>query len=238
MLELGSTAFEGLLTSLPDPDLGRASLARVCEDEGARATLTRPDVLPAAARLLGFSSAAADFLVAHPDEASALDGLRPRTAGELEAELDVDIARLGLSAALRRFRRRSMLRLAALDLSGLPFDDVVREITAIADACLAAAGRETARSGVAVVALGKLGGRELNYASDVDVVFVHDGAGPERQSNADRACASYVRLLAEPEADGIALRVDATLRPGGGRGPLSRSLAAMRAYYYAEAATW
>ena len=238
MLDLGSTAFEGLLTSLPDPELGRASLARVCEDERARATLTRPDVLPAAARLLGFSSAAADFLVAHPDEASALDGLHPRTAGELEAELDADIARLGLSAALRRFRRRSMLRVAALDLSGLPFEDVVREITAIADACLAAACRETAPSGVAVIALGKLGGRELNYASDVDVVFVHHGAGPERQTNADRACASFVRLLAEPEADGIALRVDATLRPGGGRGPLSRSLEAMRAYYDAGAATW
>jgi glutamate-ammonia-ligase adenylyltransferase len=238
VLGLGSTAFEGLLTSVPDPELGRVSLARVCEDEDARATLTRPDVLPAAARLLGFSSAAADFLVAHPAEASALAELRPRTAGELAAELDTDVDRLGLPAALRRFRRRSMLRVAAMDLSGALYEDVVREISAIADACIGAACREAAPSGVAVIALGKLGGRELNYASDVDVVFVHDGAGPERQTDAERACAVLVRLLSEPAAEGIALRVDATLRPGGGRGPLSRSLDAMRVYYDAEAATW
>jgi glutamate-ammonia-ligase adenylyltransferase len=238
VLGLGSTAFDGLLTSVPDPELGRASLARVFEDEDARVMLTRPDVLPVAARLLGFSSAAADFLVAHPEESSALAGLRPRTAQELESELGADVDRLGPPAALRRFRRRSMLRVAALDLAGVPFEDVVREISAIADACLQAACREAVPSGVAVIALGKLGGRELNYASDVDVVFVHEGAGPERQTDAERECASLVRLLAEPEAEGIALRVDATLRPGGGRGPLSRSLDAMRAYYDAEAGTW
>ena len=238
MLDLDSTAFEDLLTSVPDPELGRASIARVFESEEARATLTQPDVLPAASRLLGFSSAAADFLAAHPDEASALSDLRPRSSEELGAELEADVDRLGPPAALRRFRRRSMLRVAALDLSGAPFEDVVREITAIADTCLEAACRESAPSGVAVIALGKLGGRELNYASDVDVVFVHAGGGPERQTEADRACASLVRLLAEPSTEGIALRVDATLRPGGGRGPLSRSFDAMRAYYDAEAATW
>ena len=238
MLDLGSTAFERLLRSVPDPELGRASLARVCEDEVARTTLTRPDVLPAAARLLGFSSAAADFLVAHPDEASALAELRSRSADELGAELDADVDALGTAAALRRFRRRSMMRVAAVDLAGAPFDDVVREITAIADACLETACREAAPSGVAVIALGKLGGRELNYASDVDVVFVHEGAGPQRHAEAERECASLVRLLSEPDAEGIALRVDATLRPGGARAPLSRSLEAMRAYYAAEAATW
>jgi [glutamine synthetase] adenylyltransferase / [glutamine synthetase]-adenylyl-L-tyrosine phosphorylase len=238
VLDLGSTAFEGLLTSVPDPELGRVSLARVFESEDARATLTRPDVLPAAARLLGFSSAAADFLVAHPDEATALADLRSRSSEELWAELEADVDRLGSPAALRRFRRRSMLRVAALDLSGAPFEDVVHEITAIADTCLEAACRESVTSGVAVIALGKLGGRELNYASDVDVVFVHAGGGPERQMEVDRACASLVRLLAEPAPEGVALRVDATLRPGGGRGPLSRSLDAMRVYYDAEAATW
>jgi [glutamine synthetase] adenylyltransferase / [glutamine synthetase]-adenylyl-L-tyrosine phosphorylase len=238
VLDLGSTAFERLLTSVADPELGRASLGRVFESEDARATLTRPDVLPAAARLLGFSSAAADFLVAHPDEAVALADLRSRSHEGLAVELEADVDRLGPPAALRRFRRRSMLRVAALDLSGAPFEDVVHEITAIADTCLEAACRESAPYGVAVIALGKLGGRELNYASDVDVVFVHAGGGPGRQTEADRACASFVRLLAEPATEGIALRVDATLRPGGGRGPLSRSLDAMRAYYDAEAATW
>src|SRR5262245_63339235 len=118
MLDLSSTAFERLLASVPNPELGRVALARGCQDERARATLTRPDVLPAGATLLGFSSAAADFLVAHPDESDALVGLRPRSGEELSAELDADVERLGLADALRRFRRRSMMRVAALDRSG------------------------------------------------------------------------------------------------------------------------
>ena len=71
-----------------------------------------------------------------------------------------------------------MLRVAARDLSSAPFEDVVAEITAVAEACLAAATDAIAGEGLAVVALGKLGGAELNYASDVDVLFVHAGAGP------------------------------------------------------------
>jgi glutamate-ammonia-ligase adenylyltransferase len=238
MLDLTSAAFERLFASVPNPELGRVALARVCEADEARTTLTRPDVLPIAATLLGFSSSAADFLVAHPEESNALVGLRPRSAVELAAELDTDNGRFGTAGGLRRFRRRSMMRVAALDLSGSPLEDVVGEITTIADACLGAACREAAPSGVAVIALGKLGGRELNYASDVDVVFVHEGGGPDRQRVAERACASLVRLLSEPAAEGIALRVDVTLRPGGTRGPLSRSLDAMRVYYGDEAATW
>ena len=238
MLDLTSAAFERLLATVPNPELGRVALARVCEDERARAALTRPDVLPAAATLLGFSSSAADFLVAHPDEAAALVDLRSRSREELEAELAADAERLGPADALRRFRRRSMMRVAALDLSREPFEDVVGEISAIADACLVLACREAAPSGIAVIAIGKLGGRELNYASDVDVIFVHESGGPERQRDAERACAAFVRLLAEPAAEGIALRVDVTLRPGGSRGALSRSLDAMRSYYANEAATW
>ena len=109
-----------------------------------------------------------------------------------------------------------MLRVAARDLSSAPFEEIVAEITAVAEACLAAATRAVAREGLAVVALGKLGGAELNYASDVDVVFVHEGSGPERQEAAERASAALIRSLAEPTAEGIAFRVDTTLRPGGG----------------------
>ncbi len=112
------------------------------------------------------------------------------------------------------------------------------EITAVAEACLAAATRAVVPEGLAVVALGKLGGAELNYASDVDVVFVHEGSGPERQEAAERASAALVRTLADPTAEGIALRVDTTLRPGGARGALSWSLDAMRGYYETQAATW
>jgi glutamate-ammonia-ligase adenylyltransferase len=72
----------------------------------------------------------------------------------------------------------------------------------------------------------------------VDVLFVHAGGGAKRQDAAERASAATIRLLSEPTAEGIALRVDPTLRPGGRGGALSRSLEAMREYYRASAATW
>jgi glutamate-ammonia-ligase adenylyltransferase len=224
--------------SAPDPELARVAFARVGEDPGARDVLGRDEVLPVAARLLGFSTAAADFLVAHPDEAEAVFDPRPRSEEQLAAELGGDLERIGEEAGLRRFRRRAMLRLAARDLSGASFDDVVGEITAVAEACLRAAARKLAAGGVAVIGLGKLGGAELNYSSDVDVVFAHEGTGPERQEAVDRACAALVRSLSEPTAEGIALRVDAALRPGGRSAELSRSVEAMRAYYEERAATW
>ena len=238
MLEPPSTAIDRFASSAPDPELARVSLSRVAERPAARAVLARPQVLPVATRLLGFSTSAADFLVAHPEEAAALSDVGPRARSQLEAELADDAERLGVLEALRRFRRRSMLRVAARDLGSAPLEEVVAEISDIAQACVAAACRDTAPEGVAVIALGKLGGAELNYASDVDVVFVHEGIGRERQEAAGRVCARLVRLLAEPTAEGIALRVDPTLRPGGRRGALSRSLEAMREYYATQAATW
>ena len=229
---------EDLLATAPDPDLARLAVSRIGREGDAWEVLGRANVLQVAIRLLGFSTAAADFLVAHPDESAALSDVRARSRSALEAELSDDVERLGMLEALRRFRRRSMLRVAARDLGSAPLEDVVGEISDIAQVCIVAACHDIAPSGLAVIALGKLGGAELNYASDVDVVFVHERGGSERQEAAERACARLVRLLAEPTAEGIALRVDPTLRPGGRRGALSRSLEAMREYYASQAATW
>ncbi|HEY7280334.1 MAG TPA: hypothetical protein VID47_01965 [Actinomycetota bacterium] len=221
------------LADAPDPHLARLQLSRVGERTVAREVLERPDVLPVAARLLGYSTAAADLLVAHPEEAVALEELRRRTRDELDAELAADVARLGdRGAALRRFRRRAMLRVAARDLGGAALEDIVGEISDVADACLAEAARDT---GLAVIGLGKLGGAELNYSSDVDVLFIHGG---DDQSAAERAAAGMVRLLSEPTGEGIALRVDADLRPGGRSGALARSLDATVEHYERHAAAW
>ena len=238
MTDLSPEGLGRAFATAPDPELARVALSRVGEDEGARRILGRDDVLPVAVRLLGFSTAAADFLVANPSEAEAFADVRARSREELDGELDADIERRGTRDGLRRFRRRSMLRAAARDLGGAPLEEVVAEITSIAEACLEAAIRHAAPEGVAVIGLGKLGGGELNYASDVDVVFVHAGGGPGRHDAAERSCAAAIRLLSEPTAEGIALRVDPTLRPGGRGGALSRSLDAMREYYGASAATW
>lgn len=226
------------LAEAPDPELARVAISRVGEDPRAREILAREDVLPFAVRLLGFSTAAADFLVAHPEETAALAELRPRSRDELLAELGGDVETLGVADALRRFRRRATLRIAARDLSGGLLDEVVAEITRIADVCLAEAGRAAGDGGLAIVGLGKLGGEELNYSSDVDVVFVHAAGGAGAQERADRDAAGLIRLLSEPTAEGVAFRVDPTLRPGGRSGVLSRSIEAMREHYGRQAATW
>lgn len=227
-----------LLASAPDPQLARVALSRVGEDPRAREALGRADILPEAVRVLGFSTAVADLLVQHPEDVFALADVRPRSRLELEAEAARDVGSHGEPDGLRRFRRRAMMRVATRDLGGATLEDVVGEISAVAETCLSLACRAVGASGVAIVALGKLGGAELNYASDVDVVLVHAGSGAERQEEVERKAAAMIRLLSEPTAEGIALRVDPTLRPGGRGGALSRSLGAMQEYYSTQAATW
>ncbi|MBI2238505.1 MAG: bifunctional glutamine-synthetase adenylyltransferase/deadenyltransferase [Actinobacteria bacterium] len=227
------------LAEAPDPELARVALSRVGEDEGAREVLARPDVLHVAVRLLGFSTAAADFLVAHPEETEALGDIGPRTPRQLGEELASTVADHGPADGLRVFRRRAMLRIAARDLLGAALEDVVAEISAVAEACLAEACRlEAPAAGFAVIGLGKLGGGELNYSSDVDLIFVHRRPGPAAQEEAEATAARLLRLLAEPSHEGVALRVDPALRPGGRGGALSRSLEATLEYYARQSATW
>ncbi|HYU57213.1 MAG TPA: DUF294 nucleotidyltransferase-like domain-containing protein [Actinomycetota bacterium] len=226
------------LAAAPDPERARVALSRVGEDPRARETLADPAVLAAAVPLLGLSTAVTDFLMAHPEEATLFAALEPRDHATLMEEARADAARLGASAGLRRFRRRALARVAAADLAGRPFEPVVAEVTAVAEACLQVALEAVDGAGLAVVGMGKLGGRELNYASDVDVVFVHGRPGGEPQEAASRVAGALLRLLAEPTDEGLALRVDADLRPEGRAGALSRSLAAMGEYYERHAETW
>jgi [glutamine synthetase] adenylyltransferase / [glutamine synthetase]-adenylyl-L-tyrosine phosphorylase len=227
------------LAEAPDPDLARVALSRVDNDPVAREQLARPEVLPVAVRLLGFSTAAADFLVRHPEEVAALADVGSRARFDLDAELVADMSRRGVQDGLRVFRRRAMLRVAARDLDGASLEDVVEEISRVAEACLEASCRLVAEATrIAVIGLGKLGGLELNYASDVDLIFVHADSGAAAQDDAERSGAELIRLLAEPTAEGIALRVDPTLRPGGSGGVLSRSLEATLEYYDDQSATW
>ena len=152
--------------------------------------------------------------------------------------------------ALRAAYHRQLLLLAARDLTGLLLDDVAAELADLADAAMEAAlavaaadlppGSEPAR--LAVVALGKCGGHELNYSSDVDVVFVAapvDG-GDEQGAlrTATRLAEGLIRVCGEPGADGALFPVDAALRPEGRLGQLVRTVAGLRAYYERWARTW
>ena len=163
---------------------------------------------------------------------------------------------------LRRFRQREMLRIGYNDIvRGLPLEVITQDLSALADACVEAAcrlarARVEARHGVpsgrdgrparfVVLALGKLGGQELNYSSDIDLIFLYDvegqTSGPRVVSNAEffaRMGGEVVRLLADHTALGQAYRVDMRLRPEGEQGALARSLAATLGYYETTGRTW
>ncbi|MEX2457806.1 MAG: DUF294 nucleotidyltransferase-like domain-containing protein [Actinomycetota bacterium] len=226
------------LAAAPDPERARVALSRVGEDARARELLADPVVLDRAIPVLGLSTTVTDFLVANPEEVALFADLEPRYRDRLRTEAEADVARLGPEAGLRRFRRRATARVTARDLAGEVVDDVVREVSAIAEICLDVAAREAGAEALAVIGMGKLGGGELNYASDVDVLFVHGDTGGDAQERAGKAAAALMRLLSDPTRDGIALRVDADLRPEGRAGALSRSLAAMLDYYERHADTW
>jgi [glutamine synthetase] adenylyltransferase / [glutamine synthetase]-adenylyl-L-tyrosine phosphorylase len=179
--------------------------------------------------VLGASEALGDHLVAQPGEWRTLaspHGYSLRFEGATVARL-------------RMAYRRSLLRIAAGDLTGaLDVEQTMTALSALADATLQAAHQlavaerpDSQAPGLAVVAMGKCGGRELNYVSDVDVIFVCD-----TDDQLPAATAVAARLMAI--CGQVAWPVDAALRPEGSQGPLVRTLASHLAYYQRWARTW
>ena len=227
------------------------------------------------ALVLGASAALGDHLARHPEGWRLLRGPEPLacpSAGELRAALltavGADAAApepvaadgrqagpdAGPAAALRVAYRQRLLHLAARDLTGqMAIDDVAAELADLAAAALEAAlaiSRSQLPAGavpgrLAVIAMGKCGGRELNYASDVDVIFVAgpaeggpgDGNGAALQT-ATQLAAGMIRVCSQSTPEGILFPVDPNLRPEGRDGPLVRTLASHRAYYERWAKTW
>jgi glutamate-ammonia-ligase adenylyltransferase len=156
-------------------------------------------------------------------------------------------------AFARALRRRELFRIAAGDVLRLvSVADVEEALTDVAAATLqgaldvAARAVEAARGAplptrLAVVAMGRFGGRELSYASDADVLFVHDplqGADEREASEAAHAVVGEMRRLLSVPSPDPPLVVDADLRPEGRQGPLVRSLASYAAYYDRWAHVW
>jgi glutamate-ammonia-ligase adenylyltransferase len=150
-------------------------------------------------------------------------------------------------AGLRRAYRRAVLSLAGRDLGGgLSADDVAAELADIAAAVLSAGlavavaeqPASAAACRLAVIGLGKCGGRELNYVSDVDVVFVAEPVHPDDSESAAVASAARVATALMRICKEAAWEVDAALRPEGRSGPLVRTVAGHRSYYERLASTW
>jgi [glutamine synthetase] adenylyltransferase / [glutamine synthetase]-adenylyl-L-tyrosine phosphorylase len=256
-----------------DPDLALASLARLPPDAGLWAALRAdPDFRARLIGVLGASAALGSHLARHPGDWQVLSGpeaLRRPAAVEIRDELLAaagagpgdrvpvsEPARLGgadPATALRIGYRRRLLHLAGRDLTGAEdFDQVAAELADLAAAALEAAlaiARSQLPPGsapgrLAVIAMGKCGGRELNYASDIDVIFVTgaeqagDGGEAAALRTATRLAAGMIRVCSAAATEEALFPVDPNLRPEGRDGPLVRTLASHRAYYERWAKTW
>ncbi|NDC63169.1 MAG: bifunctional [glutamate--ammonia ligase]-adenylyl-L-tyrosine phosphorylase/[glutamate--ammonia-ligase] adenylyltransferase [Planctomycetia bacterium] len=262
-----------LLPAMSDPDRVLVSLERflgAVRSPLSTGTLFQrdPGSLGTLLKIFSASPHLSDLVIADPEawEQVRVGQGRPESLATLVATLDAEIGLVTepecVMRALRRFKRRETLRIAYGDVVvGQRLETVVAQLSHVAEAIVRAAVRVATarmerqrgvprgpageRATLAVLALGKLGGGELNYSSDVDLVFVHsaDGRveGPKPCTNQEffeRVVRETVRLIAEATDLGVAHRVDLRLRPQGTAGPPVLSLEATLQYYDRFGRTW
>ncbi len=245
-----------LLDAVPDRDV---LLGTLLDDVGTAERLLA---------VLGASIALGDHLVTHPHHWGELaDDSLATTRPPAYVMRDAMMAVVGADPsaaepvatvpdavavdALKVEYRRWLLRLAARDLvHGLGVDDAAAELADLAagtlDTGLAIArqrmGEDAALARLAVIGMGKCGGHELNYISDVDVIFVHAPVGDVDEQRAGRVAtklaAHVIQICSTPTSEGNIWEVDAALRPEGKAGPLTRTMASHRGYYERWAEPW
>ncbi|MFH8868666.1 bifunctional [glutamine synthetase] adenylyltransferase/[glutamine synthetase]-adenylyl-L-tyrosine phosphorylase [Streptomyces griseus] len=246
------------LGATADPDLALRGLVRIVEakEESERQVLldTLITAKPLRDRLLGVlgaSEALGDHLARHPRDWQALVTYEAVDLHPGVAEFERGLAEAVDPDSLRVAYRRCLLTLAARDVCGTTgLAQTAAELADLATATLraalaiarTAAPEDAARCRLAVVAMGKCGGRELNYVSDVDVIFVgeaRDGVDETKAMQAaTRLAAHMMRICSETTVEGTIWEVDANLRPEGRNGPLVRTLSSHLAYYQRWAKTW
>lgn len=249
-------AMLGWFTEGPNPDHGLLAFRQVSEALGTtpfylRALRDEGAMAEHLARILASSRYAVDLLLRAPQTVQLLSDdsqLVPRLASEIAAEMRQTAARHDDAEravdAIRAVRRKELLRLAMGDILGrITLDQLgvalAEVMSATLDATLTVVSRDVADPpAVAVVAMGRWGGRELSYASDADALFVMgDSDDPEALRKATLMVSRMRAQLARPGTD-PSLGVDADLRPEGKKGALVRSLNYHQLYYRQHAATW
>jgi len=255
----------------PDPDRGLLAYRQVSDELGDTPWYLRllRDGGAAASRfayLLGTSRYVSRLILRMPEALRLLAEdaeLTPREPEELLTAMTESASRQSSRAdavsAVRSVRRLELLRTAFADLLGrLGVDEVCEAVAANTDATLATVLAIAQRAVIhdrclsedeplpirfAIIDMGRLGGAEVGYGSDADVMFVYEPAGPglddHEVAQTARAVAEQVRaLLASPSASDPPLNVDADLRPEGRNGPLVRTLASYAQYYARWSSPW
>lgn len=244
----GHAALEPLSKS-PSPDRALTSLLRLAELDAklVKKCLSNPDSSKRLCRVLGVSDETVEIILRDSQLLELF--LKPAT---LPTEPLIDTSRL----ELRRSYRRQLIRVIDFDLSSSnPLDAFEQVAASLADltdrtltAALSVASNELLQEGrvdqvrfaeckLAVIAMGKTGARELNYISDVDVIYVAEGSG-EYLDTATKLATRMQACVFEPGVEPGLWQVDANLRPEGKSGALVRSLDAHLAYYEKWAEPW
>ncbi|MDZ4783522.1 MAG: bifunctional [glutamate--ammonia ligase]-adenylyl-L-tyrosine phosphorylase/[glutamate--ammonia-ligase] adenylyltransferase [Planctomycetia bacterium] len=262
------------LPGLSDPDMALNNLDKfVCASLNPLSTVALferdREALPTLLQMLSTSQHFSDLLIV---DSAAYDLLRitegmPVRRETLVEELAAEVTALAgddeaVMLTLRRFKRRESLRIAYGDIvRGQTLESVTAQISHLADAIVEGAVRAARKKLVikwgvprteygaparfVVLAMGKLGGVELNYSSDIDLIFLYDQAGKTDGDRAmtnqeffDRLAREVMRSLTEMTGQGIAYRVDLRLRPEGERGPMVSSLESALHYYDILGRTW
>ena len=255
----------GWFADAPDPDSGLLAFRRVSDALGSapwylRLLRDESSTAERMAKLLSSSKFATNLLLSAPEAVSLLadeSELQPRSAWQVRTECEAAAGRAenlhGAAVAVRGVRRREMFRVAAGAVLELTDGEAVgRGLSDIADAAIAATLNAAIRAveedlghelptRIAIIGMGRLGGAELSFGSDADVMFVHDpqpGIGDKEATDiAMQVVGELRRVLTEPSTE-PALDFDADLRPEGKNGPLVRSIASYTAYYERWSAPW
>jgi glutamine synthetase adenylyltransferase len=256
------------LQRAPDPDRLLVNCDRWLESLGATLTYYRlfaetPHALNPVLAVLGASDYMADTLLQNPELSEILLDVRLLTRPRTRADMRRDLSRLLRACTsywmqldrLRAFKQQEYLRITALDLLGkATLTETMRALSDLADVCadaaldachreLAAQQGVTGEHGFCILAMGKWGGRELNYSSDIDPIFLYRDA-PHLTGTADptryllKLAEMVVKALSEPMRRGIVFRVDMRLRPEGRLGALARSVSSALHYYETWAEPW
>ena len=242
------------VSSSPSPDRALEALIRLAELEPKQLgkLLVKHEQAERLCRVVGASNGLADFLIRHPSKLELFT--KPAQLPKAQDLADLDSSS---QDALKISYLTQLVRIVDFDLGHIDFKVPVREVTAalsdlaagalnaaltLARVELAADGRyaesEIAATSLAVIAMGKCGARELNYVSDVDVIYVVGGTSESVLEIGTKLATRLARIISEPSLEPSLWEVDPNLRPEGKSGALVRRLDAHLNYYQKWAEDW
>jgi glutamate-ammonia-ligase adenylyltransferase len=267
--------YRKLIDSSPSPRLAENNLTRLIDSGGAKALAKIPTAdLPHLFRLLGSSGFLSDVLIRQgktwPELFLRQLKIAQKSVAAHSKELAATLNRFHsfdeACAALRRHKQREYLRIGARDLMpAVTLEETVRELSVLADASLDAAYRfsraaveqdfgtmplpgSNAPNRFAILGMGKLGGGELNFSSDVDVIFLYESdegestGGPKGKTDPRSFFAEVgkkiIQAMGQVTEDGFVFRIDLRLRPLGANGPLVQSVGSAMVYYESWGQCW